>query len=113
MKYSYPGNVRQLRNIVERLVVLDDDGVIGESDLPEEIRFFDPSSGVDSSGQSIEPLMAMDYRAAREAFETKYLLSRLREHDTNITHTAEAIGIHRQSLQQKIKDLDLRRYMDS
>jgi transcriptional regulator with PAS, ATPase and Fis domain len=55
--------------------------------------------------------MELEFKPARESFERKYLLAKLAEHKNNITHTAEAIGIHRQSLQQKIKDLDLKKYL--
>ncbi|MFQ5739245.1 MAG: sigma-54-dependent transcriptional regulator [Acidobacteriota bacterium] len=110
--YHYPGNVRQLRNMLERLLILNSDGPIDEKDLPEEVRFFVPSQEVDFSGRSLEPFFSLDFKNAREAFEVKYLLWKLRQHENNITHTAEAIGIHRQSLQQKIKDLGLRRLMD-
>ncbi len=110
--YGFPGNVRQLRNFLESLVVLDGDGVIEEKDLPDEVRFFVPAQSTDLSGDRLEPLFGLDYKAARDAFEVKYLLWRLRQHGQNITHTAEAIGIHRQSLQQKIKDLRLRELMD-
>jgi DNA-binding NtrC family response regulator len=112
MRYSFPGNVRQLRNLIERLVVLANEDVIRDSDLPAEIRFFDPTSGVDSSSATLEPLLTLKFKLARESFERKYLLAKLAEHKNNITHTAEAIGIHRQSLQQKIKDLDLKKHLN-
>ena len=87
------------------------DGTVEVSDLPSEIRLFDPrtSTGTETSG--LEALLEMGFREAREAFERRYLLTRLTAHNNNITHTAEAIGIHRQSLQQKIKDLDLKKYL--
>ena len=106
MRYSFPGNVRQLRNLMERLIVLAGKSEIHETDLPEEIRYFDPETGVDTSGMGIAPLLEMDLRSARNTFERKYLLVKLSDHNYNITHTAEAIGIHRQSLQQKMKDLN-------
>ena len=59
----------------------------------------------------MEAFLEMEFREAREAFERRFLLTRLAAHNNNITHTAEAIGIHRQSLQQKIKDLDLKKYL--
>jgi DNA-binding NtrC family response regulator len=77
--------------------------------LPEEVRFFDPETGVEASGMSLNPLLNMELKPARDTFERKYLLVKLSEHNYNITHTAEAIGIHRQSLQQKMKDLNLKK----
>lgn len=111
LRYGYPGNVRQLRNVIERLVVLSDKSDIDESDLPEEIRFYEPGEDSTVSAASFAPLLGLGFRAARERFEKKYLLAKLAEHNNNITHTAEAIGVHRQSLQQKIKDLNLKRFL--
>lgn len=108
MQFPFPGNVRQLRNLVERLVVLNSTGTIEESDLPEEIRFYYPEQGDDTSDISMGAFLAMDFRTAREAFEIRYLLAKLAEHHHNISRTARAIGMHRQSLQQKMKDLGLR-----
>ncbi|HSR51623.1 MAG TPA: sigma-54 dependent transcriptional regulator [Acidobacteriota bacterium] len=107
--FHFPGNVRQLRNIVERLVVLGNQETIQVEDLPDEVVHYLPGSGVDTSGQQLEPFFQLDFKEAREEFEKRYLRWQLREHDHNITHTAQAIGIHRQSLQQKMKDLDLRK----
>jgi DNA-binding NtrC family response regulator len=56
----------------------------------------------------MEAFLSMDFRDAQTAFETRYLLRKLRDHHNNITHTAHSIGILRQSLQQKIKELGLR-----
>ncbi len=112
LDYPFPGNVRQLRNLMERLVVLDSRGTIQEADLPSEIRFFVESPQGPIAGDTLEGFLQRDFKSAREAFEIHYLLWQLRRHDRNITRTAEAIGIHRQSLQQKIKDLNLRSYLD-
>jgi DNA-binding NtrC family response regulator len=111
MRYHFPGNVRQLRNLIERLVVLLAGSEIVESDLPPELRYYDPDTGTDTSSHDLGQLMDLQFKPARESFERKYLLAKLAEHRNNITHTAEAIGIHRQSLQQKIKDLDLKKYL--
>jgi two-component system response regulator AtoC/two-component system nitrogen regulation response regulator NtrX len=112
VRYNYPGNVRQLKNIMERTLILSTGEQIDKKDLPNEVRFFVPSQEADASGKSLEPFFNLDYKSARETFESRYLIWNLREHQNNITHTAEAIGIHRQSLQQKIKDLSLRELMD-
>lgn len=111
-RYNYPGNVRQLRNLLERLVVLSGNRPITEEDLPDEVRYFDPETGVDHSGLDLRPLLDLEFKDAREAFEKKYLLVKLSENSNNITHTSDAIGLHRQSLQKKLKDLDLRKYLN-
>ena len=106
-QYSYPGNVRQLRNILERLVVLQTEGLIHESDLPDEVRFFVPSEETEFSGTDLNKFFQLNYKEAKRAFEIRYLCHALVQHENNITHTASAIGLHRQSLQQKIKLLEL------
>lgn len=107
--FHFPGNVRQLRNMIERLVVLGNEEETDVEQLPEEVRNYLPGSGVDTSGLHLEPFFQLDFKEAREEFEKRYLQWQLRRHDDNITHTAQAIGIHRQSLQQKMKDLGLRK----
>jgi DNA-binding NtrC family response regulator len=110
--YPFPGNVRQLRNLVERLVVLSGPDPITLDDLPEEIRGYDVAASGSDSAFASGRLLQLDFRTAREAFERTYLVRKLRDHDGNITRTAEAVGMLRQSLQQKIKDLELRKWMD-
>jgi len=111
IQFPFPGNVRQLRNLIERLVVLDSTGRIEEKDLPEEIRFYYPEQGADTSETKMGSFLSMDFRTARESFEIRYLLAKLRENNNNISRTAQAIGVHRQSLQQKMKELGLREHL--
>jgi len=96
--------VRQLRNLVERLVVLDSKGIIEEEDLPEEIRLYFPEQGTETSEANIGAFLAMDFRTAREAFEIRYLLTKLREHGNNISKTAQSIGVHRQSFSRRSRN---------
>ena len=108
VRYDFPGNVRQLRNLVERMVVLSGGPQIEMSDLPEEVRLFDPATGLSAGQLGLQPFLELPFKEARDSFERNFLLAKLAEHENNITHTAAAIGLHRQSLQQKIKDLDLK-----
>jgi two-component system nitrogen regulation response regulator NtrX len=96
--YHWPGNVRELRNLMERLVLLSPGAKIRPEDLPEDVR-----SGVradDPEGASLE--------GARRAFEREFLRERLREHGWNVSRTAEAIGIARESLSRKMRQFGLR-----
>jgi DNA-binding NtrC family response regulator len=83
----WPGNVRQLKSAVERWFVL------GEWEAPPE------SEAVEEG----------DFREARRQFEIAYLTRKLEEHGGNVTRTAEAIGLERQSLQEKMRQLGIRR----
>ncbi len=96
--YAWPGNVRELRNVTERMVLMTPGGRIGLDDLPDAIRDGSASFEVPSTG-SLEQ--------ARRAFERDYLLGRLREHDWNISRTAEAVGLARESLSRKIRVLKI------
>lgn len=99
----WPGNVRQLRSAVERLFVLAPGDAVSEEDLRQ---IEEPALG--SAG--VAPcFQAEDYREARRLFETEYLTRKLREHGGNVTRTAAAIGLERQSLQEKIRQLGISR----
>ncbi|MEE9608218.1 MAG: sigma-54 dependent transcriptional regulator [Myxococcota bacterium] len=95
--YSWPGNVRELRNLMERLVILAPGDAIQEGDLPEAMRFVAARRAAEAE--------TLD--GARRSFEREYLLAKLREHGWNISRTAEAIGIARESLSRKIKALQI------
>jgi DNA-binding NtrC family response regulator len=122
--YDWPGNVRELRNVIERSVVLADGKALLADELPEEItvkpvaekateafqRVLPTPPGETSASLQI-PYLA-DFREARREFERSYIERVLNETSGNVTRAAERVGMHRQSLQQKLKDLGLtRRYV--
>jgi two-component system, NtrC family, nitrogen regulation response regulator NtrX len=91
--HSWPGNVRELRNLMERLVIMCPGVTIEAADLPDTLR----------TATSKEPASYPKLDEARRNFEREYLLARLAEHGWNISRTAEAIGLARESLSRKIK----------
>ncbi len=113
--YHWPGNIRELRNVIERSAVLADGTTLQSSDLPEEInaqaKMAEPP--VITADGDILPIPYLDdFREARKAFERAYIERCLIETNGNVTRAAEKVGMHRQSLQQKLKDLGLsRRYV--
>jgi DNA-binding NtrC family response regulator len=114
-RHPWPGNVRELRNVVEQAAVLAASDAIQEADLrlPAETAG-DPAlrSEADAASEQKRTFSA----AKREAvidFERSYLLSALRANGGNVSRTAAAIGMVRQSLQQKIRELGLRAEFDS
>jgi len=106
LAYDWPGNVRELRNAIERAVVLADGDVIEAADLPASItRGVAPVNAVDAA------LADLPYAEARErasnAFDRAFLTAALERHGYNVTHTARALGLHRQSLQKMMRRLGL------
>ncbi|RLF60447.1 MAG: sigma-54-dependent Fis family transcriptional regulator, partial [Thermoplasmata archaeon] len=97
-KYSRPGNVRELKNLVERLMIMSPGKVIEATDIPAP---FNQSRGKEPA---FEPRILSDtLKEAKNQFERAFLESKLREYDWNISQTAEAIGIERSNLHKKIK----------
>lgn len=108
-RYDWPGNVRELRNALERTLVLVTGDEIGAADLPEEIRQGTGalSASRDSAGDSY--LSEADFREAKRKFEIAYLKRKLEEHHWNVSKTAAEVGLHRQSLQEKLRELGIQR----
>jgi DNA-binding NtrC family response regulator len=105
VRHPWPGNVRELRNAIEQAAVLATGEAIEVADLrlpPEEA-----SPGATPIGDAPRPF-AEAKREAVADFERAYLLAALRANAGNVSRTAAAIGMVRQSLQQKIRDLGLR-----
>ncbi|RYE60570.1 MAG: sigma-54-dependent Fis family transcriptional regulator, partial [Hyphomicrobiales bacterium] len=106
---DWPGNARQLRNSIERLLILMKDqqpenGVITASMLPSDIGEVLPTVGdTDASAH----LMSLPLRDAREVFERQYLLAQIERFGGNISKTAEFVGMERSALHRKIKSLGL------
>jgi len=110
LEYGWPGNVRELRNVIERSVVLADGAQLRASDLPAEIkekspRLQTPQSLTASNTISVE--FTFDFREARRSFERLYIERVLQEAGGNVTRAAASLGMHRQSLQHKLRELGL------
>jgi len=103
-RHRWPGNVRELRNVLERSAVLTSGAVIGESDLQLDSVLGD----VPTLAPDLDLPFADAKRQTVESFEREYLSQALREHGGNVSRTANAIGMVRQSLQQKIRELGLK-----
>ena len=100
LDHPWPGNVRGLRNLVERSVVLNIKGAIDVADLPPEILSAEPKQ---HTGLRQEDRWHLPHNEAWPAFERKYLLEVLDRREGNISQAAAAIRIHRQTLQYKLK----------
>jgi DNA-binding NtrC family response regulator len=105
--YDWPGNVRELRNAVERSLVMCRGDEITPAELPEEIRERQPiATGARAGGESAF-LGESDFREAKRQFEIVYLKRKLEEHRWNVSKTAAVVGLHRQSLQEKLRELGI------
>ena len=100
-----PGNIRELRNVLEQASVLASGEAIEVSDLNLNLG---QASGLAALGLAKGATFSDAKRETIETFERDFLLRALRENDGNVARTAQSIGMVRQSLQQKIRELDLR-----
>jgi two-component system nitrogen regulation response regulator NtrX len=97
-KYHWPGNIRELKNLVERLVIMTQGKEIRVSDIP-------PPYGQDPYPEPAiaSSLQANTFKEAKESFERAFIARKLQEYKWNISQTADAIGIERSNLHKKIK----------
>ena len=108
-RYDWPGNVRELKNALERSTVLSRSEEIGVADLPEEVVKGSPVLPKSGEGGADHGFNEKDFREAKRKFEIAYLRKQLSAHRWNISRTAATIGLHRQSLQERLRELGIRR----
>jgi DNA-binding NtrC family response regulator len=108
-RYDWPGNVRELKNALERSLVLCRGEEIGVEDLPGEVARGVAFPGKSTGDAQVSGLGERDFREAKRKFEVAYLTKQLTDHRWNVSRTAATIGLHRQSLQEKLRELGIRR----
>ncbi len=99
-KYRWPGNIRELENLVERIVAMNDKDYIGEEDLPLEFHF----AQLEPQGQRSERL----FEDATSTFERNFILRALEKCGWNVTATSEYLGVPLSTLKWKMDKLDVR-----
>ena len=100
MACQWPGNIRELENLVERMVALANRDTLGVANLPLEYHLYKVAQGNDSD-------RAASLQKAIDAFERNFILRVLEESSWNQTLSSEKLGIHRKTLEYKIKRLSL------
>jgi two-component system nitrogen regulation response regulator NtrX len=103
--HVWPGNVRQLRNNIERVMILaggDPDASITADMLPQDVGSMIPTMPTGVNGEHI---MGLPLREAREVFERDYLIAQISRFSGNISRTAEFVGMERSALHRKLKAL--------
>lgn len=102
--YDWPGSVRQLRNVIETILILNEkpaQGVVSLDALPAELL----SAPVEEANQVLQQSLSLPLREARELFEREYMTSQLQKFEGNISQMAKFIGMERSALHRKLKSL--------
>ena len=102
--HDWPGNLRQLRNNVERVMILtrgDPEAIVTADMLPKEVGEVLPSTPAQGGAH----IMSLPLREAREVFEREYLQAQINRFSGNISRTAEFVGMERSALHRKLKSL--------
>jgi DNA-binding NtrC family response regulator len=109
MHYDWPGNVRELKNALERSLVFARGEEISRDDLPAEITSGTAGAHTSRAGAEDDSFSDPDFRGAKRKFEVAYITRQLERHKWNVSRTAATIGLHRQSLQEKLRELRIHR----
>lgn len=106
MSYPWPGNLRELRNVIERALVLDTDGVVDLEDLPAE--FSSSKKGPAKETAPIEEWFRLTWNEAQNHFESAYFRALLERCDGRVLKSAEQAGVDRRTLSTKIRQHHLK-----
>jgi two-component system nitrogen regulation response regulator NtrX len=105
MRHDWPGNIRELRNLIERLVIMTP----GQLITAEDVTFFlQPSAARPARPVSLPDWCQFGFKEARRQFEHDYLCKKLEDCGGNISKTAEKIGMERSHLHKKLKALGIK-----
>ncbi len=111
-RYQWPGNIRQLENIIERMILLSEGTELRLEDLPPEVRAGAKKLAEDIDTLKEEPLPQGNLKdivkLRAKQVERAIILEALEDEQWNVTHAAKRLGISRKGLQMKMKDYDLR-----
>jgi len=112
MRHQWPGNIRELKNMVERLLIMTQ----GSTIRPEDVHLFLDGTvykAEASTQQVITDYSNLTFKDARKQFEHDYLKARLVENDGNISRTAQQVGMERSHLHKKVKALEIELHLSA
>ena len=98
-EYYWPGNIRELKNFMERVNIMADEELIS----PETVRMYLGAQELRGKREVFSEYDDLKLKAAKDKFESEFVVRRLEEHDYNISRTAEALGIYTSNLHSKVK----------
>ena len=102
-EYSWPGNIRELKNVIEHIIIMTLSDKITSRDMPSNLWV---ASNVVGSNIS-DDFFSLDFKSARDRFEREYIIKKLKEFNGNISKTAENISVERSHLHKKMKQYDI------
>ena len=105
IQHPWPGNIRELRNMVERLMIMVPGELITAKDV---VLFLNPTAFQSLSGSFEAGYSHLAFKDARKQFEHDYLKKKLEENEGNVSRTAENIGMERSHLHKKVKALGIK-----
>jgi two-component system nitrogen regulation response regulator NtrX len=108
MKFDWPGNVRQLKNIIERIVVLSESNILKIDEAPG-ILFSNNANNDNFYSIEIDGSL----KTAKETFEKQYILNVLKKHGWNVSRAAKELDIERTYLHRKINYYDLKKELEN
>jgi len=107
--YAWPGNIRELRNVVERMVIMADD-VIRVEDIPAYVKSKEVDASLVVAGDDLlQKYKDSNLREFREQVEADFIRMKLASYEWNISRTAQALGVERTNLHKKLRALGIHR----
>lgn len=101
--YSWPGNIRELRNLIERIAIIGNDDVENNTKIVYEYISSRKNINIENNINT-----DLTLKEARDNFEKEYLQNQLNKYDGNVSKTAEAVGMERSALHRKLTSLNIK-----
>jgi two-component system nitrogen regulation response regulator NtrX len=107
MRHTWPGNVRELRNFLERMVIMCPDEEISSKTVQQYLHQAPSATDAMPGNTAMAPYRTKNFKEAKRAFEREYLIGKLQANNSNISQTAEMLGMERSHLHKKLKALHI------